>query len=326
MKIHHKYLVLVSLALIFSLLTLNNKMNINAQEPQGKNWMSFIGDQRPLQFISIPGTHDSGALHNLSIKDIFTNKDIVLTYAQTQNKTIVEQLEMGVRYLDIRCRFNNGKFEIYHGSVSQKQSFDDVIKACQKFLKENPSETIIMNIKEENSKTTNNTFSQRFVQYYYSYPNLFEIGNHIPKLGEVRGKIVVIRRFVSGDNIGIDAQSFWKDNTTFIAENKNGVQFYIQDNYKFNKNELKFDNFKKALEESGKEIKMNRGSRKLHLNFTSGQLDGASGSKIKAVSDYINPKLVSLFSQTQYQNSFNGIIITDFVNEDIARIIYETNF
>ena len=74
MKIHHKYLVLVSLALIFSLLTLNNKMNINAQEPQGKNWMSFIGDQRPLQFISIPGTHDSGALHNLSIKDIFTKR------------------------------------------------------------------------------------------------------------------------------------------------------------------------------------------------------------------------------------------------------------
>lgn len=56
------------------------------------NWMSALQDNVSLSQISVP-THDSGA-----------TVEFPSGTAKTQNLTIAEQLNIGVRFLDIRCR------------------------------------------------------------------------------------------------------------------------------------------------------------------------------------------------------------------------------
>jgi hypothetical protein len=56
-----------------------------------RDWMRSLPDSTPLSAISIPGTHDSAALHGGLA-------------AQCQSWTIKDQLEAGIRFIDVRCR------------------------------------------------------------------------------------------------------------------------------------------------------------------------------------------------------------------------------
>ena len=66
------------------------------------NWMGGLPDGTALGTMSIPGTHDSGAMHGgLAV--------------QTQSLTIAEQLQAGLRYFDIRLRRTKTAFAVHHG-------------------------------------------------------------------------------------------------------------------------------------------------------------------------------------------------------------------
>jgi hypothetical protein len=67
----------------------------SSAEVSGSNWMSYMPDIE-ISRLSIPGTHDSGARE---FSDITPDSAVI-----TQTLTIREQLDAGVRYLDIRCR------------------------------------------------------------------------------------------------------------------------------------------------------------------------------------------------------------------------------
>jgi 1-phosphatidylinositol phosphodiesterase len=57
-----------------------------------ENWMSRIDDSKKIVLINIPGTHDSAAycMNRISFK-----------CAKTQELTIAQQLEIGIRDFDI---------------------------------------------------------------------------------------------------------------------------------------------------------------------------------------------------------------------------------
>ncbi|CAL4152052.1 unnamed protein product [Meganyctiphanes norvegica] len=98
-------------------------------------WMSYIPDYMRLADVNIPGTHNTCA---------FTGGK----YAKCQSLRLPDQLRAGVRFLDIRLR-NQPQLPVYHGIVNQNIEFDQVLEACIDFLKEYPSEVILMRIKEE---------------------------------------------------------------------------------------------------------------------------------------------------------------------------------
>lgn len=196
-----------------------------------KQWMSGIDDERSLRDIVIPGTHDSGT------------EKTGMGVAHCQNYNIERQLNDGIRFLDIRVSNINGgndPLRVKHGIVNCLITFGDVLTWCKKIFKENNSETIIMlmdychddlgkNIEEGFEKYLNNK----------NYKNLFYLGTTIPVLKDVRGKIVLFRRFESSkrDAMGIDLQEGWKDNDTFSLDVKreDGVvieKFDISDEYK----------------------------------------------------------------------------------------------
>src|SRR5690349_13091859 len=163
-------------------------------------WMSNIDDATNLAQLSIPGTHESAALYEPATGT-----------AKCQSLALAEQLTAGVRYFDIRCRDLSDMFAIFHGPIDEQQTFDDVLATMFDFLDKHPTETIIMSIKEESTaEGTTRSFEATFDAYAQQAPDRWYLGAAVPALGDVRGKIVLLRRFTATAALGIDA-SMWAD-------------------------------------------------------------------------------------------------------------------
>lgn len=283
-------------------------ISLTAEDYTSANWMSQISDSTQLSAISIPGTHDSGATY-----------ESVYGTAKCQSLGISDQLEAGIRYLDIRCRNYEDAFVIHHGSVYQHLNFDDVLTACRNFLSENPTETIIMSVKEEYDAYGNSkSFETVFLEYMNTYSNLFWTHSYIPAIGDVRGKIVLLRRFSAATwPLGLNASSGWGDNTTSTISYSN-CTLRIQDSYKVGSNSNKWSAITSLFSEA-----LSGSSSTMYLNYTSGYKSFLGIPNIPYVSNTINSKLSSYLSGASGRY---GTVIMDFATADLAELVYETNF
>lgn len=281
--------------------------SINVGASLNNNWMSKIDDSKYLSEISIPGTHDTAALY-----------EPISGTAKCQNLTLEEQLNAGIRYIDIRCRSYKDSFEIYHGAIYQKLNFDDVINTCTNFLSDNPTETIIMSVKEEyNPLGSIKTFEEILKSYLEKNKSIWLLNDRIHQLGEVRGKIVLLRRFSAKETpLGIDASN-WQDNTTFDINNS--ANLTIQDCYKVSDNSDKWAAITNLYSQAKSSAANN-----LYINYTSGYQSKFLIPNITSVSNYINPKLINYFNENTSGNF--GISVVDFIDEDISSAIISTNF
>lgn len=132
-----------------------------------------------------------------------------------QQDYIPTQLLEGIRYFDIRL----GKGDnpgICHGDfyLFKKDGdylhLSDVIGYFKTFLSENPREALIMLASRGNDEATDDSVTTAFAKVMGDNPDLFYTSSRVPTLGEVRGKIVLLRRFgldgdsVSGHTWGLD--------------------------------------------------------------------------------------------------------------------------
>jgi len=147
-----------------------------------KNWMGYLPDYIQLKDISIPGTHDSGARYGGLA-------------AECQSWTVTEQLQAGIRYLDIRCRPTGDAFAIHHGAFFQKQMFGDIMNEVTSFLQNNPTEVVTLRLKMEadNNKKNQEDFQKIWNSYANRYQDYLYKGTDPDlTLGEARGKIYVM--------------------------------------------------------------------------------------------------------------------------------------
>jgi len=211
-----------------------------------KKWMKSIPDNTSLLNMSIPGTHDSCATEISEhffddlpdfVKGLIDDSlNITIgKFAQCQNWDLTEQLENGVRFLDIRAeakeRSTGDYLKLRHGFFELPMVFNDVLKEVIKFLKVNPSETILMQLKQESSNWDPIDYAN-LVQTYINnnaYKDYFLITDHIPTIGEARGKVVLINRFINSNDFGFSVND-WEDNASFSKKN-NGIQYNVQDKY-----------------------------------------------------------------------------------------------
>ncbi|MEE1755561.1 phosphatidylinositol-specific phospholipase C [Streptomyces sp. SP18CS02] len=193
-----------------------------------RDWMGAIGGDVPLRQLTIPGTHDSGARFGGP-------------WAACQTTTIAQQLDSGIRFLDVRCRITGDAFAIHHGASYQNLMFGDVLIACRDFLAAHPSETVLMRVKQEYSEESDAAFRRIFDLYLdgKGWRGLFRIGDGLPTLGEARGRVVLL-----ADNGGLPGVRYG-----------DGALFDIQDDYmaepgaKYPKIEAQF---RKAAQTPGK--------------------------------------------------------------------------
>ena len=262
----------------------------------------------------MPGTHESCTAFLTPI-------------ASCQNWDLAAQLQHGIRYVDIRCRHIQDVFAIQHESIYVGFNFGDGVRdVCVDFLQANPSECIVTQVKHEYDDFDNNmTFQQVFDGYRQGYESFFYLDDRIPTLDEVRGKIVVVRRFdLDPDSDGPRGLSPlpWQDNATFdapyTAQNGEAVTFHIQDQYNVatilpGDISAKWSAVTALLGRANGDA-----SDAWYINFASGSSGGAYPNAVAAA---INPQLYDYLGGAPFAARL-GTLMLDFPDDNmIVRII-----
>ncbi|MET9883714.1 phosphatidylinositol-specific phospholipase C [Streptomyces sp. NPDC006430] len=269
------------------------------------SWMSRLSDSTWLNHLTIPGTHDSWC----------TDPNNGTIWAQTQNWGVPEQLERGIRFLDIRCNGLQGapnEFGIYHGSWYQKHRFQDVLNACRNFFRQYPKETVIMRVKNEGEggqALDAVEFKRRFNYYLdnMGYRSMLWTAPSWPKLGQVRGKVVVAADFENTWGI-LDWSS--GENTYFKTQDKWSLAWHAE------KTGFIYRHFDDAWR--------NQQSDKMYVNFTS-----YSGGRVpQRNAEAIMPAVIKYLDDRKQERTHLGIVPMDFPDlyPDAVRLLIEKNF
>lgn len=210
-----------------------------------KTWMGAVSDDTWLSGMTVPGTHDSCARSNVP-------------FVRTQYLSIMQQLALGIRFFDLRLRrHDDGKLYCYHGGMPiglpKGLSFEEVMDQVWAFIGPKnggeATETVLISINNDDKSTDQKnspTIFYRAVQEAIESTPTYENGAKrwysepvTAKLGDVRGKAVLLRRF-AGDpaveatgRIGLDLELWLDDNPNFNIVTPTGVKVHLQDKWKY---------------------------------------------------------------------------------------------
>lgn len=276
---------------------------------KGSDWMKNLSDDATITSISIPGSHDSGALH--SIGDLS---------GKCQDLSISEQLKAGVRYFDIRLQLRNDELRIVHGIVDQKLSFASALNDFQAFLNAHSSEGLIVSVKEENDPTNSSkTFEEALKDSLNDCQSIWNIDRECPKtLKELRGKAYLVSRY-KNNTIGLPAYEGWiehdKDATTNTFEIEK-ANLHVQDYFKIKDIENKKREISNCFDSSANDLS------KLTMNFTSCYyLDSFPPTYAGTTA-----KIINTWVMEEVKNRKNlGITVSDFITSDLCEAIYTRN-
>jgi 1-phosphatidylinositol phosphodiesterase len=177
-----------------------------------------------------------------------------------------------------------------------------------------------MSIKEE-YRPANNTrsFEDTFDDYLQHATGKWYLGATVPPISQVRGKIVLLRRFeASHIPKGIDA-SEWAHNATFTINN-GPTRLRVQDQFVVPHNYAKWHNSTALLTEASA-----LNTEALYINFTSGYKPVLFHiPNIKRVAHAMSSHITRYF-RANPQGRF-GIIAMDFADATKASLIITTNY
>ncbi len=157
------------------------------------NWMKDLPDDAPVCALSIPGAHDAATGHG------FISSAIGAEFSTTQDLTMEEMWELGVRAFDLRpCALkDNGEcvLRICHGITSTNLLFTDAMDMLCRWLDENPSEFVVLHVRHESDLESSDCDYEAMMHEY-----LDGISDHLVDfrrdltVGDMRGKILMLFR------------------------------------------------------------------------------------------------------------------------------------
>jgi len=164
-----------------------------------QSWMGSLKDATPLSACSIPGTHNAPACYR------------ALPSVRCQSVTPRAQLDNGVRFFDIRVQLDgpaSPRLALIHSvfpvSLTGPKFFHDLLTDVFAFLDKNPSETLIMSLKREGVGSYSDQDLGRILRNHYTTgkdARRWYTDPAVPTLAQVRGKIVLMRRFAIDDDM-----------------------------------------------------------------------------------------------------------------------------
>lgn len=202
-------------------------------------WMSSLDPSLPLSLLSIPGTHNSPTCH------------VALPSVRCQAVSVLDQLNNGVRFLDVRVScppFKPPKpgsssndtaitntttnsttspsipeLSLVHSafpvSLTGPKYLSTLLTTLYTFLSTHPSETLLLSLKREGTGRGSDADLSQILHHHYIQPHhsRWYTAPQIPTLAACRGRIVLVRRYHLAPTIpaatagGIDG-SVWPDN------------------------------------------------------------------------------------------------------------------
>jgi 1-phosphatidylinositol phosphodiesterase len=305
--------VLILLLLVPLLISCGMDPNLNGGNDtvyeDSADWMGRLPSGTLIRNITMPGTHDSCANYDyLGLSSI----------SSTQDLTLMEQLEAGVRCLDIRITEKDGVYGVYHGPVYMKMTLDDVAKVCKDFLGKHPTEFILMFVQYENGHYRLGTGAIAALRD--SDTDLFYQGEDLlgVTLSEVAGTIIVAENYwhrydepalvseddfwVPDDEWGYDEEEFWvTEDPQIILDNALTLMEMVRTN--------------------------NRNRTDYPASYsTSSYFSGQFGlPNYRIVSSFVNPRIQAEIGKYAGTGTYFGILRVDHITRDLAHAIYSCN-
>ena len=256
---------------------------------QNGQWMAGLNDNIFIAQMSLPGAHNA-ATKSLSI-------------GKCQDKDIAGLWDAGVRVFDLRPTDSGDDCTINHGILSTGVTFRSALSTITGKLSANNSEfAVILMRKEDGDADTWKTKISGIVNSFSQYVMPFRQNL---RLGDVRGKVLILSRDYFADGYKID---YWSDNTTRDVRSANGIDFVVQDYYEVNDKDAKSSAITNILTEA----RTNTSTSRLFINHTSGYYPGL----ISGLSDDITGNANT--SNTLALNTINanpgptGMVLMDY--------------
>ncbi|XP_066926141.1 PI-PLC X domain-containing protein 3-like [Clytia hemisphaerica] len=151
-------------------------------------WMTNLDASfttKPITKLAIPGSHDCGAYFLdasgpvcpdesgiIQAADCSTcTKQIIVRWSRTQGATIIQQLNAGVRYLDMRIGYRADVDDFFFVHALYGFKISKMFEEIQTFLNDNPKEVIILDFQQFHTFTAET--HQKFIVMIETYfPNM----------------------------------------------------------------------------------------------------------------------------------------------------------
>lgn len=299
------------------------------------SWMACLPQNIFYRMLSIPGSHDA-ATSSVS--------GLLASSSKTQNKTIAEQLNLGVRAFDLRPSGKDpNNLELMHASIGTGVTLSAAIETMKTYLENHPSECLFAFIHcemptsgsvSDNEKTTWSNNVYNLVKAAVDGGYALEALTSGTKFSHCRGKIIFIYRDdLTGDNKVYNAAKIpWNDNIarTVYLQGTNGANMTdfkvsYQDIYNTDAKEESTSGLSGYFQQKGgvggdaAKVEMVKKyidfadqctERMLILNFAS-----YAGGNLSSVSNHASSIMPDVNQYIVSKHERVGIIFSDFVDQ-----------
>ncbi|KPM45139.1 hypothetical protein AK830_g1313 [Neonectria ditissima] len=279
-----------------------------------RSWMGILPNNRNVTQLTIPGTHDSHA----TWANVEWHRKVIGQFVVCQHYGIFRQMELGVRYIDLRV---TSDLRMCHGPILLWGTLDKALNEIREFLRFHPTETALVSVKWDDGSSSEKIAIT--VANWWEANNWYR-DNRWPTLGEVRGKLVLLKRFDdhhrTPSGYGIDWRLFGNKSMPGPApwdQQDEGTKAGME---RFKRWELAAMNIRRV-----KELPIDDGV----MHFTT----LADADSTKAPSYYATfmkvyeywPKTMNELTIDPNSRRF-GIICWDYLDESIGNTIVQKNF
>lgn len=309
--------------LLFCLIVVANGSCMKLYNNHGKDnsdWMSNIKDETLVNEIVMPGSHDAGSYK-------------MVWLGETQQFSIAEQLQMGVRYFDIRVNKIDDKYVIFH-SIINGVEFLPILKSIKEFIITNPTETLLLDFQHFNGGSQEGVY--KYIEEYLYDNNLVVVNNtnlsdlefiSNIKMKDARGKCIIFW----GDRSNDRSNFIFLRNNDNCTESRMTLNSYYVSEYHYKNIDYLVDNgYPIYFENIENKIKSeHKGIFVLQAQLTDGKLIFGPYSKEKVNNKKIS-KIINSFKDDDRLEYLN-VIMRDFLDmnkcDDIINLnTYKGNF
>ncbi|CAC5390158.1 plc [Mytilus coruscus] len=160
--------------------------------------MKALDFSKSIANISIPGTHETMA------------STTGIPWVMCQSLSLGVQLQIGIRFFDIRCSLYTNELLIYHSKFYLHSNFTQCLTDMSDFLNKHPTEFLVVRVREENPPIHSNiSFCKAVRDTLENYKSHIWSEETVPIIEQAKGKIIILYDFSKDDRtpIGIPYRS-----------------------------------------------------------------------------------------------------------------------
>ena len=265
------------------------------------DWMAHHPDSVPIGNLTIPGTHDS------------MTATCPQRYYKTQTLQLAEQLDIGVRFLDLRIR---SSLVAAHREWISTIKATDILQTIREFLKNHPQEFLLVRFQNGNeNKDDFPQYCQQITKLIAENRDLFFLWkkeNQIPiselTLGQLRGKILALECAPS------QYESTYLPDCVWAYPWHEAEKIRLQDLWDGPSLEAKQQAILQLGEQSGTgELRLN------HISATNGQLGFPD-----AYAAQLNPWIFDIYTKEEARCKQRAqVLIFDYLTPEIAQTLID---